>query len=153
MFIVEDSNCDISDKVRIRTFNFGSDDLEGRGFNFIWEKNIGVFLSVVEDEVNEFIQDCYIEDKKQIDPDIKYLHELNYPSVKELFNSHPECFLRLIFDYPDLVTYPFFSNPYINGDSLTSGFVMSTLDSMAIKENIITFSGKGFYFPKKLDSH
>lgn len=153
MFIVEDSDNDISNKVRIRTFNFGSDDLEERGFNFIWEENTEFFLSVVEDEINDFIQDCYIEDRNQTEPDIKYLNEINYPSAKELFNSHPEYFLRLISDYPDLVTHPFFSNPYINGDSLTSGFAMSTLDSMAIKENTITFSGKGFYFPKKLESN
>ncbi|MFP3398665.1 hypothetical protein SB749_20275, partial [Brevibacterium sp. SIMBA_078] len=82
-----DSNCDISNKVRIRTFNFGSDDLEDRGFNFSWKENTEFFLSVVEDEINEFIKDCYIEDKKQTEPDIKYLNELNYPSAKELFNS------------------------------------------------------------------
>ena len=74
MFIVEDNHTDITDKVRVRTMSYGRDDLGKKSRKFIWQESIEHCLSTTEDVIDDFIQECTVDDKTLDEPDIPYLY-------------------------------------------------------------------------------
>ena len=146
MFIVEDNHTDITDKVRVRTMNYGRDDLGKKSRKFIWKESIEHFLSTTEDVIDDFIQECIIEDKTLDEPDIPYLYELNYPSAKNLLKNHPNYFIKLIHeDEISFALYPFFDTPYIGQPKIKSGFLVSHINKIYLENDMIIFEGEGFF--------
>ncbi len=110
-------------------------------------QHLGVFLKVTQHAIDEFIEECIIDDKNQSEPDIDYLYQLNYPSARNLAFEYPNFFCQLLFDFPDLIYRPFFDVFAIWKESDLK-YVMNTMTKVSIKNGFIHMEGEGFFVDK-----
>ena len=146
MFKVANNKIDIS-HVRKRSLGFGRNDLGENSRGFIWKEDIEDFLAKTESIINDFIMECHIDDKSQEEPDILFLHELNYPSIRDLLKEQPSYFLELVSEYASLLVLPlFFDTPYIGKkDDAKSEFTINLIDEVYFENDTIVFEGKGWF--------
>ena len=77
MFRVENRVLDVWE-VTNRDLGYGRNDLGDREKKFFWQMTTSDFLLVCEDEINDFIEQCKIDDEDLPEPDIDYLYNLKY---------------------------------------------------------------------------
>ncbi len=143
MFSVGNKSYDVLRQVSYRNMGYGQNDLAERAKPYLWVQSLDLILKVIQQEVNEFIEQCIVDDKNQTEPDIDYLYQLNYPTAQNLVLRSPHYFCQLLFDYPDLIYRPLF-------DVLTSlypsdlQFVINTMTKVSLKNGYIHMEGEGF---------
>ncbi len=144
MFRVENVSYDVLRQVSYRSMGYGQNDLGDRVKPYLWVQRLDLLFKVIQHEMDEFIDQCVVDDKNQPEPDIDYLYQLNYPSAQNLIFEYPSYFCQLIFDYQDLIYRPFF-------DVLTTlfssdlQFVINTLTKVSLKNGYIHMEGEGFF--------
>lgn len=96
-----------------------------------------------QNEIDNFINQCVVDDKNLEEPDIDYLYKLDYPSAEKLAGLYPDFFCNLIFDYPDLLVYYHFFNHIL---PVESGFSINRLDKVVMENDKILLIGVGYYY-------
>ena len=141
MFKVENEFLELIN-VTYRELGYGCNDLGAREKSFLWRVNIVEFMITWQNEIDNFINQCVVDDKNLEEPDIDYLYKLDYPSAEKLTGLYPYFFCNLIFDYPDLlVYYPFFNHI----PPVESGFSINRLDKVVMENDKILLIGVGYY--------
>ena len=147
MFSVENVSYDVLKYISYRGMGYGQNDLGHRAKSYFWVEHLDVFLKVTQHAIDEFIEQCVIDDKNQPEPDIDYLYQLNYPSAWNLAFEYPNYFCQLLFDFPYLIHSPFFDVFAIWKESDLK-YVSNTMTKVSIKNGFIHMEGDGFFVDK-----
>ena len=147
MFRVENVSYNVLKHVGRRGMGYGQNDLGHRVKPYLWVQHLDVFLKVTQYVIDEFIEQCIIDDKNQAEPDIDYLYQLNYPSARNLAFEYPGYFCQLLFDFSDLIHHPFFDVFAIWKESDLK-YVINTMTKVSIKNGFIHMEGDGFFVDK-----
>lgn len=114
--------------------------------HFIWSENLDDFISVCQDAINSFIDDCQedsFEDLEEIN--LGYLYTLNLPRADFLAKQHPDLFCHLMKFADDLFIFsPFFyhnDNLVINQET----FLINPITNIYIKDDKIFMEGFGYF--------
>jgi len=149
MFKVDDAILDTKNQITHRSLGYGRDDLGDKAKKFVWVESIVEFMQTCENDINEFIIQCKIDDPTLPEPDIIYLFNLNYPSAQELLEKYPDLLCELLLDYDDLlINRPYFDIPYFEKKRpfIFHGFAINNIDRITIKNDEIVLEGVGYFF-------
>ena len=143
MFEVDGNFFDIKKQVSHRDLGYGRNDLKDRAKNFVWTESLDLFMEVCEIDIDGFIEQCRIDDRNQIEPDIDFLYRLNYPDSRKLLKEDSTLFCELLYQYPIMLVSYFDKNPNaLSG----SGFSINNIDSVVVKDDFIIIKGLGYYY-------
>lgn len=140
MYSIEINGIRMTIELTSRGLNYGRLDVTESVFHL--KLDLSQFLKNSKDVINEFIKECMIDDKNQVEPDIPFLQKLSYPLVEEMVIKYPTYFCDLLYDYPHLIYKSLFYN-----NDFHSGFVINNLDKIYIEEDVILLEGRGYFFP------
>lgn len=146
MFIVENQVLDVLNSVTNRDLGYGRHDLGGREKVFFWEVPLIDFIAICEDEINGFIEQCKIDDPTLPEPDIDYLYNLNYPSVRELSCQHTSKFCDLLVQFPSVIYDSLHKKRQLPQIQIKTGYAINRLDQVQVVGDMIVLSGVGYYF-------
>lgn len=154
MFSVENKSYNVLKHVSSRGMGYGQNDLGHRAKNYLWIQYLDVFLKVTQHAIDEFIEQCIIDDQNQSEPDIDYLYQLHYPSARNLAFENSDYFCQLLLSFPFLIHDPFFS-VFSIWKERDLRFVINTLTKVSIKNGFIHMEGEGYFVDKfaHLKSH
>ena len=147
VFNVKNVSYDVLKHVSYRGMGYGQNDLGHRAKPYLWVQHLDVFLKVTQHAIDEFIEECIIDDKNQSEPDIDYLYQLNYPSARNLAFENSDYFCQLLLSFPFLIHDPFFS-VFSIWKERNLRFVINTLTKVSIKNGFIHMEGEGYFVDK-----
>lgn len=142
MFKVNEKKLNLK-KVTSRGIGYGHNDLGDREQSYSWNENIINFLEKCEKKINNFIDECRVDDINQDEPDIDYLFKLDYPHADFLIQHYPNLFCDLILRFSSLLVFDAYLNLY---EELLTGFAINSVNNVFLKDHEIIIEGNGYYF-------
>lgn len=146
MFIVNHSHfLDISKDVCDQDLNYGF-LIPKKSQPFIWYENLDDFISVCQDAINSFIDDCQEDSFEDLDEiGLGYLYKLNLPRADFLAKQHPDLFCHLMNNSHNLFIFPPF---FYHNDNLVINqetFLINPITNIYIKDDKIFMEGFGYF--------
>ncbi|MFC0821353.1 hypothetical protein [Moraxella marmotae] len=112
------------------------------------------FISVCQDAINSFIDDCQEDSFEDLDEiGLGYLHTLNLPRADFLAKQYPDLFCHLMKFADDLFIFaPFF---YHNENLIITQktFLINPITNIYIKDDKIFVEGIGYFIKDRDDNY